>query len=253
MEFKDRLKAKRQEKQISQQKLADAIFVSRSAVAKWENGLGIPNEASYAALLAYFELSEQEFPLNEESETVSVGKNKKIRRLMLSVAALSAVIVLMITSFLMLAVQDGFALTSKGAVERGWEDAECIRTPEYDFYVKCTLEEPRWGWISSFRVVENGIVGYEAVYEENYRRRVYEGERAVGDIYVFPGEDRYYYVIPAHTRLGKTFAGKTDELILLLSEITVDGEVYTGQYGGFFTIPYEMSRFDAAGKIFTIK
>ena len=56
MEFKDRLKTLRSERKISQQALADAIFVSRSAVAKWENGLGIPSKDSYFALLEYFEI-----------------------------------------------------------------------------------------------------------------------------------------------------------------------------------------------------
>lgn len=253
MEFCDRLKARRLEKQVSQQKLADAIFVSRSAVAKWENGLGIPNETSYAALLAYFELTEQEFPLNEESEARSIGKNKKIRRLTCGLVVLSVVIALMVASFLLLISQDDFAMSSAAAVEQGFEADACIRTPEYDFYIQCPLEEPRWGWISSFRAVKNGAVGYRAVYEENYRHRVLEGDKVVGDIYVFEGKDRYYYVIPAHTRLGKTFAGATEELLLLLSEIKVNNEVYVGQYGGFFTIPYEMSCFEAAGKIFLIE
>ena len=38
MEFKEKLKKARSERNISQQALADAIFVSRSAVAKWEIG-----------------------------------------------------------------------------------------------------------------------------------------------------------------------------------------------------------------------
>ena len=44
MEFKEKLKKMRGERGLSQQVLADAIFVSRSAVAKWEAGLGMPCE-----------------------------------------------------------------------------------------------------------------------------------------------------------------------------------------------------------------
>lgn len=40
MEFSERLKELRSEKGISQAKLAADIHISRSAVAKWENGLG---------------------------------------------------------------------------------------------------------------------------------------------------------------------------------------------------------------------
>ena len=78
MEFKDRLKKLRIEKHVSQQELANSIYVSRSAIAKWENGLGLPNETSYKALLTFFNVSREEFPLNEETENISIAKNKKI-------------------------------------------------------------------------------------------------------------------------------------------------------------------------------
>ena len=50
MEFKEKLKKARSERNISQQALADAIFVSRSAVAKWESGKGLPCDESMEAL-----------------------------------------------------------------------------------------------------------------------------------------------------------------------------------------------------------
>ena len=46
MAFKDRLKEFRQFKKITQSELAKMIFVSRSAVAKWENGLGLPSDVN---------------------------------------------------------------------------------------------------------------------------------------------------------------------------------------------------------------
>ena len=93
MEFKERLKKARQEKQLSQQALADAIFVSRSAVAKWENGLGLPGESSYQALLDFFEFTQEEFPLNQEVEAVYIVKNRKIRKLSMAVVLLSCLLV----------------------------------------------------------------------------------------------------------------------------------------------------------------
>ena len=44
MEFSEKLKELRSEKGISQAKLAADIHISRSAVAKWENGLGLPEK-----------------------------------------------------------------------------------------------------------------------------------------------------------------------------------------------------------------
>ena len=58
MEFKDRLKNLRLSKNVTQQELALKIFVSRSAVAKWENGLGIPSDINLKALCEFFEVEE---------------------------------------------------------------------------------------------------------------------------------------------------------------------------------------------------
>lgn len=96
MEFKDKLKALRKMKGISQQALADAIFVSRSAVAKWENGLGFPSEASMAALQEYFGTAASYFD-TPEPEQVIVRKNKHIRRLHVQFTALLLAIILAAT------------------------------------------------------------------------------------------------------------------------------------------------------------
>ncbi len=92
MEFKDKLKMLRREKGVSQQKLADEIFVSRSAVAKWENGLGYPNEDSVVALAEYF-CVEKSFFKTEETENVIVNKNRHIKLLRQIIAAVFGVVV----------------------------------------------------------------------------------------------------------------------------------------------------------------
>ncbi|MBQ7889285.1 MAG: helix-turn-helix transcriptional regulator [Erysipelotrichaceae bacterium] len=78
MNFADKLRELRQEKGISQAKLAEEIFVSRSAVAKWENGLGIPNEESLQLLADYFEVSPEQLLKNKENEQILVSKNQTI-------------------------------------------------------------------------------------------------------------------------------------------------------------------------------
>lgn len=92
MEFKDKLKALRKEKGISQQALADAIFVSRSAVAKWENGLGLPSEESYEALAAYFGIPRDDF-ITAEPETVIVEKNRDIRSLSMTLTTVVGLVI----------------------------------------------------------------------------------------------------------------------------------------------------------------
>ena len=56
--FKDKLKDLRRSKNLSQQELADIIFVSRSAVAKWENGIGLPSDTYLKAICEYFNVEE---------------------------------------------------------------------------------------------------------------------------------------------------------------------------------------------------
>lgn len=58
MAFADKLKHLREEHGLSQTALAKRIFVSRSAVAKWENGLGLPDDGNLQALCDYFHVKE---------------------------------------------------------------------------------------------------------------------------------------------------------------------------------------------------
>ena len=44
--FKDRLKELREKNGVSQYELANKLFVSRSAIAKWESGNGIPSDVN---------------------------------------------------------------------------------------------------------------------------------------------------------------------------------------------------------------
>lgn len=80
MEFKDKLKKLRLENDYTQAELAEKIYVSRSAVAKWENGLGLPNDASIEELCKVFNISKDEL-LSKEIENKLVDKNIKIYKL----------------------------------------------------------------------------------------------------------------------------------------------------------------------------
>ena len=94
MEFGKKLKKIRLEKGLSQQNLADRIFVSRSAVAKWENGLGLPSKASYEALTKIFDVP-SDFFKTEDPEKLVVEKNRRIKRRSFSLyAVFGAAIVL---------------------------------------------------------------------------------------------------------------------------------------------------------------
>jgi len=78
MEFCDKLKELRAEKGVSQTKLAADIHISRSAVAKWENGLGLPNDESLKLLSEYFSVSIDDLLPDKPTAETIVSKNKTI-------------------------------------------------------------------------------------------------------------------------------------------------------------------------------
>ena len=73
MELKDKLRKLRTEAGLSQEALADIIHISRSAIAKYENGNGKPSEETLKALAFYFGVEESEL----KSDEVVRKENKK--------------------------------------------------------------------------------------------------------------------------------------------------------------------------------
>ncbi|MDE5592551.1 MAG: helix-turn-helix transcriptional regulator [Clostridiales bacterium] len=80
MQFNEKLKQLRAQKGIPQAELAKKIFVSRSAVAKWESGLGLPSEDSLNQLAEFFGVEPSELLSDPDVETVIVAKNSKISK-----------------------------------------------------------------------------------------------------------------------------------------------------------------------------
>ena len=78
MEFSEKLRELRLQKGISQAKLAADIHISRSAVAKWENGLGLPSDESLQLLAEYFGVGAEELIPDKGSAEVIASKNKTI-------------------------------------------------------------------------------------------------------------------------------------------------------------------------------
>ena len=54
MEFNEKLQELRKQKGLTQEALAEALFVSRTAVSKWESGRGYPNIDSLKGIAKFF-------------------------------------------------------------------------------------------------------------------------------------------------------------------------------------------------------
>ena len=57
MEFHEKLQALRRQKGLTQEELAQALYVTRTAVSKWESGRGYPNIDSLKQIATYFSVS----------------------------------------------------------------------------------------------------------------------------------------------------------------------------------------------------
>ena len=57
MEFHEKLQELRKQKGLTQEELAQALYVTRTAVSKWESGRGYPNIDSLKQIASYFGVS----------------------------------------------------------------------------------------------------------------------------------------------------------------------------------------------------
>ena len=66
MEFHEKLQELRKQKGLTQEELAEVLYVSRSAVSKWESGRGYPNIDSLRALAKFFSVTVDELLSGDE-------------------------------------------------------------------------------------------------------------------------------------------------------------------------------------------
>ncbi len=76
MEFNEKLQELRKRKGLTQEELAEALFVSRTAVSKWESGRGYPGIDSLKAISKYFSVSIDELLSGDEILEIAENDNK---------------------------------------------------------------------------------------------------------------------------------------------------------------------------------
>ncbi len=81
MEFNEKLQALRKSKGITQEELAEELFVSRTAVSKWESGRGYPNIESLKEISRFFSVSIDDLLSADKVVLIAEKENKEnIRR-----------------------------------------------------------------------------------------------------------------------------------------------------------------------------
>lgn len=79
MEFNKKLQELRKERGLTQEELSKILFVSRTAVSKWESGRGYPNLDSLKQIAKYFNLSVDELLSGNELLSVAIQDGNKKR------------------------------------------------------------------------------------------------------------------------------------------------------------------------------
>ena len=77
MEFNEKLQELRKQKGLTQEELAELLFVSRTAISKWESGRGYPNIDSLKAISKFFGVTIDELLSGDELLTVAEEDTKQ--------------------------------------------------------------------------------------------------------------------------------------------------------------------------------
>ena len=76
MEFNEKLQELRKARGLTQEELAEALFVSRTAISKWESGRGYPSIDSLKQIANYFSISIDELLSGERLITIAENENR---------------------------------------------------------------------------------------------------------------------------------------------------------------------------------
>ena len=77
MEFNEKLQELRKQRGLTQEELAKSLYVSRTAISKWESGRGYPNIESLKAIAKYFSVTLDELLSTDEVLALAEEDNKR--------------------------------------------------------------------------------------------------------------------------------------------------------------------------------
>ena len=77
MEFNEKLQELRKQRGLTQEELATSLYVSRTAISKWESGRGYPNIESLKAIAKFFSVTVDELLSTDEVLTIAEEDGKR--------------------------------------------------------------------------------------------------------------------------------------------------------------------------------
>ena len=77
MEFHEKLQELRKNRGLTQEELAEALYVSRTAISKWESGRGMPSIESLKAISKFFAVTMDDLLSSEELLVIAEDDHKQ--------------------------------------------------------------------------------------------------------------------------------------------------------------------------------
>lgn len=100
MELNEKLQELRKNKGLTQEELAAALYVSRTAVSKWESGRGLPSIDSLKQISAFFDVSIDDLLSADKALSLAEQENKTSQRsfcdLLLGISDLCAILLILL-------------------------------------------------------------------------------------------------------------------------------------------------------------
>lgn len=141
MDFSEKLQKLRQDRNLTQEQLANELFVSRAAISKWESARGYPSIDSLKAISKLFSISIDELLSGEELITIAETETaKKVRDTRTIVFGILDCMV-MLFAFLPLFAQEGKNMIVSVSL------ISFTKTPMYirEAYIIWTAVSSLWG------------------------------------------------------------------------------------------------------------
>lgn len=102
MEFNEKLQQLRTDKNLTQEQLAEQLYVSRTAISKWESGKGYPNIESLKCISKFFSVSIDDLLSGEKLLNLAETENRSHIKKIYSV--ISGIIDVMAVAFIVLPI-----------------------------------------------------------------------------------------------------------------------------------------------------